>query len=74
MAEKPIRLTRHAVQRALKYDLSPEEVVKLIREGERSREGATKTRYVLRSKRNVWVAICEEYSDQVIIITITKGR
>ena len=70
---KPIYLTRHAVQRALKYDLNPETVEKIIREGERKPEGKTKTRYVLRSKRSTWVAICEEHSYQIIVLTITKG-
>jgi len=71
---KPIYLTRHAAERALKHNLSPEEVEKIIVEGERHSEGKTKTRYVLRGKRGVWVVICEEYLDQIIVLTITKGR
>jgi len=71
---KPIYLTRHAVQRALRYDLSSEEVKKIISDGERKVEGKTKARYVLRGKRGVWVVICEEYPDQIIVLTITKGR
>jgi len=71
---KPIYLTRHAVQRALRYDLSSEEVEKIISDGEKKVEGKTKVRYVLRSKRGVWVAICEDYPDQIIVLTITKGR
>jgi hypothetical protein len=74
MSNKPLYLTRHAVQRALKYNLSPEEIETIVREGERKSEGATKVRYVLRSKSNVWVAICEEYPDHIILITITRGR
>jgi hypothetical protein len=72
--KKPIRLTKHAVQRALKYDLSPELIEKIVWEGQRQQEGKTKTRYVFRAKGNVWVAICNEYPDQIIIITIVKGR
>jgi len=71
---KPIYLTRHAVERALRYNLRPEEVEKIIMEGERQTEGKTKAKYVLRGKRGVWVAICEEYPDQIIVLTITKGR
>ena len=67
-------MTKHAVQRALKYDLDPELIEKLVWEGKKQREGKTKTRYVLRVKSGVWVAVCEEYSDQIIIITLTKGR
>lgn len=73
MAAKPIYQTRHAVQRALRYDLSPEAVEKIIREGRRRSEGKTKTRYMLHSKRSTLVAICEEYSDQIIVLTITRG-
>jgi len=74
MAQKPILLTRHAAQRCLKHNLSPEEIEKIIREGEREPEGTTKARYIFQGKRGVWVAICEEYADQIIVITITKGR
>jgi len=70
---KPIYLTRHAVQRALRYDLSSEEVERIILDGERKVEGKAKVRYALRSKRGVWVAICEECPDQIIVLTITKG-
>ena len=72
--KKPIRLTKHAVQRALKYDLSPELIEKIVWEGQRQREGKTKARYIFRAKGNVWVAICNEYLDQIIIVTIVRGR
>lgn len=74
MQKKPIRLTKHAVQCALKYDLAPELIEKIILEGDRQQEGKTKTRCVLRAKSGVWVAVCEEHPDQIIIITIMKGR
>ena len=67
-------MTKHAVQRALKYDLAPELIEKIIWEGKKQKEGKTKTEYVLRGKSGVWVAICEEYFDQIVIITLTKGR
>ena len=73
MQKKPIRLTKHAVQRALKYDLAPELIERIVWEGKKQKEGKTKTKYALRAKNNVWVAICEEYSDRVVIITLTKG-
>ena len=72
--KKPIRLTRHAVQRALKYDLSPELIEKIVWEGQRQREGKTKVRYVFRAKSSVWVAICNEYPDQIVVVTVVKGR
>ncbi len=72
--QKPIRLTKHAVQRALKYDLDPELIERIVWEGEKQKEGKTKARYVLKTKAGVWVAVCQEYCDQIIIITLTKGR
>jgi hypothetical protein len=72
--KKPIRLTKHAVQRALKYDLSPELIEKIVWEGQRQREGKTKARYVFRAKNIVWVAICNEYPDQIVVVTVVKGR
>jgi len=72
--QKPIRLTRHAVQRALKYDLPPETIQRIITDGHKQNEGKTKTRYTLTAKKDVWVAICQETPDYTIIITITKGR
>ena len=74
MQRKPIRLTRHAVQRALKYDLTQELIERIILEGKRQAEGKSKAKYVLRTKSGVWIAICQESPDQVIIITVTKGR
>lgn len=74
MQRKPIRLTKHAVQRALKYDLASELVERMIWEGERQKEGKTKTKHVLKTKNGVWIAVCEEYPDQIIVITIMKGR
>jgi transcriptional/translational regulatory protein YebC/TACO1 len=72
--QKPIRLTRHAVQRALKYDLQPETIEKIIYEGQREPEGKEKTRYTINTKNGVWVAICQETPEYTIIITITKER
>lgn len=73
MSDKPIYLTKHAIQRALKYNLTPELVEKIVKEGEKKAEGKTKARYVLGGRRSTWVAICEEYSDQIIVLAITKG-
>jgi len=74
MAQKPILLTKHAVQRCLKYNLSSEEIEKIVWEGERISNGATKTRYVFKGKRGIWVAVCQEYPDQIIVVTVTRGR
>jgi hypothetical protein len=72
--KKPIRLTRHAVQRALKYDLTPELIERIILEGKRQTEGKSKAKYMLRTKNGVWIAICQESPDQMIIVILTKGR
>ena len=74
MQKKPIRLTKHASDRAIKHDLDSETIKHIIYEGERQQDGKTKVKYVLRSKRGVLVAVCSEYADQIIIITIMKGR
>jgi len=71
---KPIRLTKPAVQRALKYDLPPETIQKINIEDHKQPEGKTKVRYNLNSKNGVWIAICQETPDFTIIITITNGR
>lgn len=72
--KKPIRLTKHAVQRTLKYDLAPELIERIVWDDERQREGKTKAKYALKTKNGVWVAVCEEYPNQIVVITIMKGR
>jgi hypothetical protein len=72
--KKLIRLTKHAVQRALKYDLDPELIERIVLEGEKQKEGKTKAKYILKTKAGVWVAVCQESYDQIIIITLTKGK
>jgi hypothetical protein len=54
--------------------LDPEFIERIIWEGERQEEGKTKTKHVLKTKNGVWIAVCEECPDQIIVITITKGR
>jgi Domain of unknown function (DUF4258) len=70
----PIRLTKHASDRAIKYDLDSGAIKRIIEEGERQQEGKTKVKYVLRGKRGVFVAVCSKNNDQIIVITIMKGR
>jgi glutamine phosphoribosylpyrophosphate amidotransferase len=72
--KKPIRLTKHASDRAIKYDLDSEAIKRIIEEGEKQEEGKEKVKYVLRSKRGVYVAICIESPEQIVIITLTKGK
>jgi hypothetical protein len=71
---KPIRLTKHASDRAIKYDLDSQAIRRIVEEGEKQEEGKTKVRFVLQTKRGVLVAVCSEESNQITIITITKGR
>ena len=56
------------------YDLDSHAIKRIIEEGQRYKEGKTKTRYALRTKHETLVAICSECPDQITIITITKGR
>ena len=72
--EKSVLLTKHAAERALKYNLTKEAIIEIIRRGRRLREGKTKVRFTLKTKRGLLVAICEEYTNQIIVLTITKGK
>ena len=74
MSERRISLTRHAAETMVNLDIGFEEVRKTIREGERTTEGRTKTRYALRTKRGSTVAICREFPDEVAVITVTVTR
>jgi len=55
-------------------DIGFEEIRKTIGEGERTTEGRTKTRYTLRIKRGLIVAICREFPDEISVITVTVTR
>jgi len=74
MGDKAIRLTVYASKRAYRLNLDRYNIEKIIREGERLVEGKNKTRYVLRTKRGVLVAICAESPDLIVVKTITRGR
>lgn len=68
MQKKCIAFTKHASDRAIKYDLNSETIKRIIEEGKE------KVKYVFRSKHGVYVAICAENPEQIIIITLTKGK
>jgi hypothetical protein len=70
---KPIKMTMHATERALTYNLEPEDIVTIVTEGKRTPEGKTKCRYVLQTRREKLIAICDEDPDRIIVITVTKG-
>lgn len=74
MSGRRIHITIHATERALRYGLDPQDIERMIREGERFPEGRRKARYVLRMKRSVYVAICAESPDKIVVKTITRGR
>ncbi len=74
MQKKRIALTKHASNRAIKYDLDSETIKCIIEEGKKQQEGKEKVKYVFRSKRGVLVAICAESPEQIVIITLTKGK
>ena len=73
MSAKPIKLTRHAVERGLSQSLREEEIIRVVREGLKEPEGKTKCRYVLRTRRGTLIAVCDEDEERVIVITVTKG-
>jgi hypothetical protein len=74
LPKRLIVLTKHASDRAIKYDLDSHTIKCIIEEGQRYQEGKIKARYALRTKHGTLVAICSECPTQITIITITKGR
>ncbi|OGD45483.1 hypothetical protein A3K69_06405 [Candidatus Bathyarchaeota archaeon RBG_16_57_9] len=72
MGAKPIKLTMHAVERSLTYGLEPEGITHIIREGAKKPEGKTKCRYILKTRKETLVAICDEDDERVIVITVMK--
>ena len=73
MDAKPIRLTMHAVERGLDNNLDQEDIIRIIREGVKEQEGKTKCRYILKTRRETLVAVCDEDDERVIVITVGKG-
>ncbi len=73
MGDKPIKLTMHAVERGLTHGLDQEDITRIIMEGVKVPEGRTKCRYILKTRRETLVAVCDEDDERVIVITITKG-
>lgn len=74
MGERRIILTRHATETMVNLDIGFEEIRKTILEGERMAEDRSKTRYTLRTKRGLMVAICREFPDETAVITVTVTR
>lgn len=73
MDDKPIKLTMHAVERGLDNHLDPEDIIRIVRDGIKEPEGKTKCRYILKTRRETLVAVCDEDDERVIVITVTKG-
>jgi hypothetical protein len=68
MGAKPIKLTMHAVERSLTYGLEPEGITHIAKKP----EGKTKCRYILKTRKETLVAICDEDDERVIVITVMK--
>ena len=73
MDDKPLKLTMHAVERGLDDNLDQEDIIHIIRDGIKEPEGKTKCRYILKTRRETLIAVCDEDDDRVIVITVTKG-
>ena len=52
MDGREINFTKHALERIVLRDISPDDIIRAIREGERIPEGKDKARYVLRGERD----------------------
>lgn len=74
MAEKPVRFTKHAIIRTLSLGFTEDEVVRAIARGERRREGKNKFTATLRLKRGFLFAVCSDYSDHILVITVGRGE
>ena len=73
MDGKPIKLKMHAVERGLANNLDQEDITRIIREGVKEQQGKSKCRYILKTRKETLVAICDEDDERVIVITVTKG-
>lgn len=74
MPEKPVLLTKHATQRYVFLNLTPELISEIVRRGKRNRLGRAKWSATRRTKYGNIVVIFAEYPDLFKVITITKGR
>jgi hypothetical protein len=72
MDGKPIKLTMHAVERGLANNLDQEDIIRIVREGVKEQEGKSKCRYILKTRRETLVAVCDEDNERVIVIIVTK--
>jgi hypothetical protein len=63
----------HAVERGLANNLDQEDIIRIVREGVKEQEGKSKCRYILKTRRETLVAVCDEDNLRVIVITVTKG-
>jgi hypothetical protein len=73
MDGKPIKLTMHAVECGLTHNLDQEDITRIVREGVKEPEGKSKCRYILKTRKETLVAVCDEDDERVIVITVTKG-
>jgi hypothetical protein len=69
-----IIITKHAGERIEAHGFTPEEITRAIHDGERILEGRRKARYRLRTKKGILVAICIETTEEIHVITVTRGK
>jgi hypothetical protein len=73
LSEKPILLTKHATQRYVSLNITPDLIFEIVLRGKRTRLGKMKWSASKRTKRGRVVVIFAEYSEFFKVITITKG-
>ena len=71
--EKPIILTKHATERYVSLNLSPQLISDIVRNGKRIRMSRTKWSASRRTKYGNIVVIFAEETEFFKVITITKG-
>jgi len=68
-----IRYTIHALKRMVKFGLSKDYIENVIMKyGKEIKEGKTKVKFVFKSKRGTWIAICNKTEDRCVVITVTR--
>ena len=71
---KEIFFTRHALQKLFKEKLSEEVAVRAVREGAIVYEGKSKFKAILRARDCLLIAVCCEYADYILVITVLKKK
>lgn len=71
---KLVFFTRHALEKIFKEKLSEEDAIQAVQNGVRKQEGKTKFKAILKRREYSVIAVCCEYEDHVLVITVLKSK